>query len=356
MKELSLIETLSNAFGVSGYEDEVKDIIYKELENYELEIIKDNLGSIIFKSKGMEQDTKKILITAHIDEVGFITERITPDGLIKFLPIGGWFEQTLLSQRVIIKNNKGDKLNGMILSIPKHFLTDDKKHKPLGIADMFIDIGATSRAEVEDDFQITPGCPIVPDSTFTQLSENRFMGKALDDRLGVAILIQILKEFSELPHKYDIYGAFTVQEEVGARGATTVANLIKPDIALILEAAPSDDIPGIPSSPLQGVLGNGCQIRLYDPTMLVNPKLAKSIINIAEEENIEYQIAVRRSGGTDGKQIHISNYGVPTIVLGVPSRSIHSHNSIADINDYYSTLKLAINFINQINDDFIESL
>ncbi len=338
-KAISLLQELTEAHSISGHEDEVRAIFASELDDLG-PLATDKNGSIVC---ALQNDGPRILIAGHMDEVGFMVQNITIDGFIHFVTIGGWWSQVLLGQRVEIRTRSGEKVLGLIGSKPPHFLPPAIRNNPVEITSMFIDIGANSRREVIEDFQISLGDPIAPYSLFTALSkENHYMAKAFDNRVGMACAIQAGIELSAEDLENEIILAGSVQEEVGLRGARTLANFVKPDVAIVLEGPPADDTPGFNPLESQGKLGSGVQIRLYDPTAITNPRLAELTIEIAERANIPHQLTVRRSGGTDAGALHQSNQGIPTIVLGTPARYIHSHNSIIDLEDYLAMVQLTV--------------
>ena len=225
------------------------------------------------------------------------------------------------------------------------------------IDQMFIDVGATSRLEVEQEFGISLGDPIAPLSPFTPMQrEDWYMAKAFDNRVGMAGTIQAGKQLAGTLHSNKIILAGTVQEEVGLRGAKTAANFAKPDVAIILEGPPADDTPGFSRAESQGRLGGGVQIRLFDPSAIMNPRLADLAIRTAKEEGIPHQVTVRRSGGTDAGSFHLAGEGIPSVVLGVPARYIHSHNSIIDLNDYLHMVSLAVALARRLDDSTVKGL
>jgi endoglucanase len=292
-----------------------------------------------------------------MDEVGFLVQNITPDGFIQFLGIGGWWEHNLLSQRVEILTRGGEKVLGVVASRPPHFLPEAQRRQVMTIDQMFVDVGAESRRDVVENFGISLGDPIAPVSAFTAMGrEDLFMAKAFDNRVGMAGAIQTGQILAQSAHPNRLILCGTVQEEVGLRGAKTAANFAKPDVAVILEGPPADDTPGFARSDCQGRLGGGVQIRLFDPSAITNPRLARLAIETAREEGIPYQVTVRRSGGTDAGSFHVANEGVPSIVLGVPARYIHSHNAIIDLNDYLHMVALAIALVRRLDDETVEGL
>ena len=352
-KAISLLQELTDAHSVAGHEDEVRAIFVDELEDSG-ELSTDKNGSVFCEAGG---DGPRVLIAGHMDEVGFMVQNITPDGFIQFLALGGWWEHNLLAQRVVIRTRDGEKVLGLIGSKPPHFLPEAARKQVMSIDQMFIDIGARSRREVMEDFGVSPGDPIAPHSLFTPFGrDDLFMAKAFDNRAGMACTIQAGLELSRGPHPNHLIFCGTVQEEVGLRGAKTAANFIRPDVAIVLEGPPADDTPGFMRSESQGVLAGGVQIRLYDPTAIGNPRLARLAIDTAEQKGIPYQVTVRRGGGTDAGSFHLANDGIPTVVLGVPARYIHSHNSIIDINDYVAMLELTLALAKRLDTETVEGL
>ncbi len=352
-KALSLLQELTDAHSVSGHEDEVRAIFVDELSDIG-PLATDKNGSVICAHRN---EGPRVLIAGHMDEVGFIVQNITQDGFIQFVTIGGWWNQNLLCQRVQILNRQGEKIIGLIGTKPVHTLSASQRDQPVPVEIMFIDIGASSRREVEQDFHISLGDPIAPWSPFTPLTKaNLYMAKAFDNRVGMAGTIQAALALAETDHPNELVFAGSVQEEVGLRGARTLANFVKPDVAIVLEGPPADDTPGFNPSERQGKLGDGVQIRLYDPSAITNPRLARLAIDTAIENDIPHQLTVRRTGGTDAGALHQSNQGVPCVVLGVPARYIHSHNAIIDIEDYLAMVNLTIALAEKLDEGTVESL
>lgn len=352
-KALSLLQELTEAHAVSGHEDEVRAIFVDELENCG-ELSSDRNGSVFCETGG---DGPRVLVAGHMDEVGFMVQNITPDGFIQFLAIGGWWEHNLLSQRVEILTRSGEKVLGVVSSRPPHFLSAEQRKTVMSIEQMFIDVGAASRREAQEVFGISLGDPIAPDSKFTALArEDYFMAKAFDNRVGMAATIQAGQILSQSTHPNRLILCGTVQEEVGLRGAKTAAHYAKPDVAIILEGPPADDTPGFSRMDCQGCLGGGVQIRMFDPSAITHPRLARLVIDTAVEAGIPHQVTVRRSGGTDAGSFHLANDGVPSIVLGVPARYIHSHNAIIDVNDYLHMLSLTVALVRRLDEKTVEEL
>ena len=357
-KAAELLKELTEAHSVPGYEDEVRAIFADELENIGGTIGSDRQGSVYFERGLGENSGPRVMIAGHMDEVGFRIQHIRPDGYLKFVPVGGWWPHTLLSQRVEVLTKSGEKILGVISSTPPHFLSEDKRNRVMAIGDLFIDIGAANDHEAKQSFGISLGDPVAPATDFTPMQkENYYMAKAFDNRVGMACAIQAAQILvREAGHPNTLISAGTVQEEVGLRGAHSLANKVQPDVALILEGPPADDTPGFFPSESQDKLGGGVQIRLHDPSAIMNPRLADLAIETAEREGIPYQVTVRSSGGTDAGRFSMANQGIPCVVLGVPSRYIHSHNAIIDIEDYLCMVRLTVALVKRLDQEKVNEL
>lgn len=336
MKEL--LEKLSNAPGVSGFEDDVRDLIFKELEGQVDEINIDELGNLIAIKKG-EVDGKKIMLAAHMDEIGLMVRYIDEKGFIKFSKIGGINDQMLLNQEVYIQSSKGN-VQGVIGSKPPHKMKEAERKKILEYDNMFIDIGAPTREEAEERVRV--GDPVIIKQDFAELGNSLVKGKALDNRVGCAVLIEVLKQVES---KATIYGVGTVQEEVGLKGARTSAFRINPDMALALDVTISGDHPGIKEEEAPAKAGKGPAIILTDASgrgLITHPKVKELLISVAEEEEIPYQLEVSEGGTTDATAIHLTRQGIPTGVISPPSRYIHTPVSVVSLEDVENTVKLIL--------------
>ena len=351
-KSVELLEELTQADAIPGHEEEIREIFHSHLQGIG-DIQKDRLGSIYCTKSGSAANPR-ILLDSHMDEVGFIVQHVTAAGYVKFLTVGGWWAHTLLAQRVNIMTRQG-KATGVIGSTPPHLLSAGSRDKVLDIKDLYIDIGADSAEQAMEEYGVKPGCPIVPYDPFMPMrNPSLFSAKAFDNRVGVGLVIETLQQLGDHPNT--LIGTGSVQEEVGLRGARTVTAAVDPDVAIVLEGPPADDLPGSSSDTLQGRLGGGVQIRLYDPSMIANPRLTELTIETATAHQIPHQIAVRTSGGTDAGAIHQVGRGVPSIVLGVPARYVHSHVSIINIDDYRATLDLLLHLIPRLDSTAVDNL
>jgi len=347
LDRVAVLERLSCAFGVSGAEKEVM-VELEALLSGQYAIETDRMGNKIVKKPGIEA-APRILLVGHADEVGFMVHSITPQGYLAFVPIGSWIPASVLGMPVRILGKEG-YVDGLIGALPPHH---QKKGSPQGVPeleDMVMDIGAKDPKEVKETFGIYPGAMAAPMPLFTRMKNDRvLMGKAWDDRAGCALLVELLLTFSGKALPNTIWGAVTVQEEVGSRGARTVADHIRADMALVLEGAPADDYPGATRWNPQSAMGKGVQIRCFDPSMIGNQGLRDFLIDRAEKESIPYQVAVRRSGGTDAGVIHVSGIGIPTAVLAIPVRYAHNGLGMIDLDDYAAALRLLCSAVARID-------
>ena len=334
-----MLEKLSNAFGVSGADEEVKEIILREITPYceKIEILKD--GNIIAFKKGKKTPKKKIMLFAHTDEVGFIVKSITDDGYLKFEEVGGIDARILLSSRVVIGDKK---IPGIIGIKAVHMTSKEEREKTVKITDLYIDIGVDSKEEAEK--YVNKGDYIAFDSSYEKLSENRVKGKAFDNRAGVSILIELLKKDA----LYDFYASFNSLEEIGLKGAMTVARYAEPDIALILEGTTCSDVPGTPCENQSTVLGGGAALSVADGASCSSKELNEFIVNLAKENNIKLQVKRTGRGGNDAGAVQVSGVGVKTSVISVPVRYIHSPVSVMDLRDYESAFQIAECFVNSL--------
>lgn len=348
---LSLFQTLTELRGVAGNEHEVREFMREQLRPYSDEIIQDNLGSIFGVKKG-KTDGPTVMVAGHMDEVGFMVTSITDNGMIRFQPIGGWWSQVLLAQRVQVMTNNGP-IFGVIASIPPHLLDEATRNKPMDIKNMLIDIGADDKEDAIS-IGIKPGQAIVPICPFTPLAnKKKIMAKAWDNRYGCGLAIELLKELKDVDLPNTLYSGATVQEEVGLRGAQTAANMIKPDIFYALDASPANDTSGDKNQ--FGQLGKGALLRIYDRTMVTHRGMREFVLDTAESNNIAYQYFVS-PGGTDAGRVHVSNEGVPSAVIGICSRYIHTSSSIIHVDDYAAAKELLKKLVQATDNTMFQSM
>lgn len=349
---LQLFQTLTELPGAPGNERLVRQFMKQELQKYSDEIIQDHLGGIFGLRKSENADAPTVLVAGHMDEVAFMVKSITDNGMIRFQPLGGWSNQVLLAQRVNIYTEE-TVIPGVIASIPPHLLSEAEKNKPTEISNMLIDIGADSK---EDALKlgVRPGQSILPICPFTVMANSKkIMAKAWDNRYGCGLAIELLKELKDEKVVNHLYSGANVMEEVGLRGAQVSANLIKPDIFFALDASPANDITGDKTQ--FGQLGKGTLLRIFDRTMVTHRGLREFILDTAESNNIPYQYFVS-PGGTDAGRVHISNEGIPSAVIGICSRYIHSSASIIHIDDYVAAKEMLVTLVKTLDKSTFETI
>lgn len=335
LKELCLLD------GVSGNEGKVAEYIVNEIASY-AECYIDPLGNVIAHKKGTSTAKKRVLFDAHMDEVGLIITGIKDNGMLTFSCVGGINTEVLLAKRVKI----GD-IYGVICVKPIHMLSDDEKKKLPDKDSLLIDIGALSKDEAEKYVEI--GDVAVFDSDYIEFGDNKIKAKAIDDRLGCAILIDIIK--SDLP--FDAWFSFTVQEEVGLRGAKTASFSVDPDFAIAIEATTACDIIDTPENKSVCKLNEGAVVSFMDGSTLYEKQLFNAAISTAN--NIGKKIQVKRgtSGGNNAGAIHLAKSGVRTVSLSIPCRYLHSPECVIDKRDIESVRDIAVGLFEQMADDKI---
>lgn len=335
MEHLTLLANLSDAFGPPGGEAEVAAIMRRQLEDF-CEIQRDGLGSLVASKTGTAS-RPRLMLAAHLDEIGFMVQAVTASGYLRLLPLGGWDPGVLPGQRLWFKTDAGEDRLGVVASVPYHFRKENKKE--LKIEELLVDVGANNPEEVKA-LGLRLGTLAVPAGGLQILNGNRLLNKAWDDRVGVAAMIAVMQYFSSHPHPNTLVAVGTVQEEVGSRGATTAVELVRPDLAIVLEGPPADDYPGLVPDTPQGALGQGVQIRLADPTAIVPSAWARWVLELAASRGIPHQVAVRRTGATDARTIHLARGGIPTLVLGVPVRYAHGPAGLIAYQDFEALVAL----------------
>ena len=352
-ESIELIKKLSNANGISGFEDEVVEICKEEIKAY-CDTEEDSLRNLYFTAKQNTGNRPKVWLDAHTDEVGFIVQHLKKNGTIGFLPVGGWPLAAVPASKVRIKANHGKYISGIVPLKPPHFMSESERSKGLSIDKMVIDVGARSLDEVKNDFEISIAAPVVPD-VICEYDEKHdlFLGKAFDCRIGVAALIETLNQLKSEELAVDVIGTFTAQEEVGLRGAKAATESLHADVAIVFEGAPADDTL-YPEEQIQSGIKRGPMLRHFDVSMINNPRFMGHTINIAKELNIPFQEAVRSGGGTNGGAIHLSKNGIPTIVISIPVRHVHCHHGFVAYEDYAQGIELAKAVVKSLNTEIIE--
>jgi putative aminopeptidase FrvX len=331
-----LLERLCNATGPSGFEGEVREIIKEEIKNYVDEIKVDVMGNVIAHKKG---NGKKVLIDAHMDEVGFIITGYNEDGTLRFESLGGINGKVILSKVILIGK---DKIPGVIGFKPIHLQNSDERKKNVRASQCCIDVGLSSKEEAKKIISL--GEFAVFDMKYGEFGDGLVKGKAFDDRMGCAVAIEILKG----NYNCDLYVSFNVQEEVGERGAYVSAFNVNPDIGVALEGTICADMPNIPKNLSATEIGKGPALSIMDRTSIFNDEILKEIIKIAEEKNIPYQLRRAIAGGNDAGAILMSAEGAKVATVSVPCRYIHSSVSVASMEDYKNTVTLMMEWLKTV--------
>lgn len=347
---------VTQAHGVSGYESEISKVLKSYYEGYCDEIIYDNLGSIYAVKKSKTKNPVRVMVAAHMDEVGFRVGKINGDGTLKFsnVPSGIW-EQVVMTSRLTIKTQTGEHIPGVVNAIAPHRLTPELRAKPLPVNMMIVDVGCSSADEVKK-LGINIGDTVVLDGEFVELNGGkRLLSKAFDNRYGCLMTIEALKALKGVELPYDLYIGADVQEEVGCRGAQTAANMIKPDFAIILDCSPAMDTSGDASGSGDGLghLGQGVLNRFGDGSFIAFPQLLAWQREMCDKCNVPYQY-FSSTGGTDAGLIHKSNAGVLTLTHCICARNIHTSGSIIDLGDYDGAQKVLVAMLRALSAKQIE--
>lgn len=351
---IQLIREVSNANGASGFEDEVLKILRKYGEGFG-EFSEDSLRNLYLKRAGNHGNRPVVQLDAHTDEVSFMVQAIKPNGTLAFITLGGWVANNIPAHKVRVRNAEGNYIPGIIASKPPHFMSEAERNAPAEVANMVIDIGAVSREEAIRDFKIRIGEPVVPDVDFEYIEKKDLLiGKAFDCRLGCAAILGTMSALQSKELKVDVTAGFAVQEEVGTRGANVTCNTIRPDIAIVFEGCPADDT-FTEEYMTQTAIKKGPMLRHIDARMITNPRYQRYVLDLGHKLGIPVQESVRTGGSTNGAPIHLSNAGVPVVVVGLPVRYIHTHYGIAALSDVHNAVKLASAVIESLDAKIIKS-
>jgi putative aminopeptidase FrvX len=335
--EKDLLKKLSNAHGISGSEGNVFDIVRKELKDSVDEIHEDAMGNLIAVKRG---NKFKIMLAAHMDEIGLMVKFIDEKGFIRFITIGGWYPPTLYNQRVFLHGTRG-KVPGVIGGKPPHKMDEEERKKGIKTDDLFIDVGAVSAEDVSG-LGIEIGTPITIDRDLMELANGRLTGKAFDNRAGVVLLIRTLQEVKS---PFTILGVFTVQEEVGLKGAKTSAFSLSPDCAIATDVTIPGDHPGIEKKDAALEMGKGPSITIADASgrgLIAHPAMIRWLKDAAAASDTQVQMEVGSGGTTDGTAIHLERGGIPTTTLSIPARYIHSPVEVLDTADLEAGVRLLV--------------
>lgn len=348
----ALLQSLADAPGPSGYEEEVRAIMVRELKPFATHLSYDGLGSVIAQNGA---SGPRIMLDAHMDELGGIVRRITPEGFLSMQMVGGWLDQALVGQRWVIIGSKG-AVHAVTGIRDIHVLPSEDRSKVFPRDGIFLDVGAASREEVAA-MGIEPGDPVAPDAPFAVLNgTQRYLGKAWDDRVGCAVVLEVMRRLAAQGHPNTLLVAATTQEETGLRGAHTAADAVRPDIGIAIEGGVAGDVPGARPEETQARLGAGPGVFLYDFDEQPNRRLVGLVKETAKAEKIPLQFDLVSGYGDDSSAIQASNGGVPTVNIVVPVRYTHAHNGIMDRGDFDRTVDLVVALIKRLDAGTVKRL
>jgi putative aminopeptidase FrvX len=347
MKLVEALEKLSNANGVTGREDEVRELMKQYLKPYVDEVREDKLGNLIAFKKG-NKDAPTVMLAAHMDEVGLMIKNIKKKGFLQFAKVGGIDDRVLLAQKVIVHTDKGP-LTGVVGSKPPHIQTEEERKKVVDADRLFIDVGAKDKNEAEK-MGVQVGDVVSFDTKFARLGTDVVLGKALDDRVGCAMMVETLKRLQKVD--CNVYAVGTIQEEVGLRGATIAAFQVAPDVCIVLETTVAGDMPGVEEGKAPAKMGEGPVVTVADAGLIAHPKVLRLLIDSAKENKISYQLETGISGSTDAARISLSREGVPSGVISLATRYIHSPAAILNLDDVEKTVKVAVAAIENVSKYF----
>jgi len=341
------LEKLSNACGVSGREEEVRNLMMQLMKPYADEIIVDKLENVIAIKKG-KKNTPKVMLAAHMDEVGLMVKTITKEGFLQFAKMGGIDDRILPAQKVTVLTKKGP-LIGIIGSKPPHIQKEEERKKVLPYDELFIDIGAENREDA-NTMGANIGDPVAFDVKYRKINKDTVIGKAFDDRAGCAAMIETLKQLGETDCTICAVG--TVQEEVGLRGAATAAFGVDPDVAIALDVTVAGDVPGVREFDTSVKMGKGPTLTVSDSGLITHPKVFRWLLEAAEENKIPFQIETGLMGSTDAARISLTRQGVPSGTVSIGTRYIHSPVSMLSLKDVENSAKLTTAAIQKIKKYF----
>lgn len=354
MLDIARLQRICDASGISGFEDEVLKTIKDEYHGSGT-FREDSLRNLYLAPLHNSDDQPTVLLDAHADEVGFMVKCIRDDGMLEFIPIGGWVASNVPAHMVRVRTKDGAYIPGIIGSKPPHYQSEQERKNPPDISGMYIDIGSASKEETLARFKVGVGSPVVPEAMCTFNAETKMLfGKAFDCRLGCSSILDTIENLEGSKLQVNIVAGFASQEEVGCRGAILTARSVQPSVAICFEGSPADDT-FLPKYQQQTIVGKGPMLRHFDSKMITNPRFQEFALDVARKEGIPVQEGVRNGGATNASALHLSGEGIPTIVLGIPVRYAHTHWGVANAKDVEATIKLASAIIKALDASVIAS-
>ncbi|NIO38507.1 M42 family peptidase [Candidatus Bathyarchaeota archaeon] len=340
---IKTLEKLSDACGVTGREEEVRDLMKKFLKSCVDEVREDKLGNVIGIKKG-KRKAPNVMLAAHMDEIGLLVKTISKEGFLQFVKMGGIDDRILIAQNVVVYTEKG-QLPGVIGSKPPHIQKEEERKKTIEHDKLFIDVGAVNQEDAVR-MGVKIGDPVGFDVKFFRVGKDIVAGKAFDDRIGCAVMVEAMKRLKN--RTCTVYAVGTVQEEVGLRGATTAAFEIHPDVGIALDVTVAGDVPGVKPVEAPIKMRKGPSITVADRGLITHPKVLRLLVEAAKEKKIPYQLETGLPGSTDAARISLAREGVPSGVISTPTRYIHSPCAMLSLNDAENSVKLTIAAIQKI--------
>ena len=355
--DMQMFGRISDAFGPSGFEEEVIRTIAGYCGKFEVK--NDAMNNLYVQMPGKQEEKPVVQLDAHTDECGFMVQTIHDNGCLGIIMLGGFVLTNVPAHTVVIRTRSGKKIRGITTSKPVHFMNEkERASQSLDIETIYVDIGATSRKEAEEVFGVSVGDPMMPDVQFAYDEEHEIcLGKAFDNRAGCACIVDTMNRlYGERENlAVNVVGAFASQEEVGTRGAAVTAQVVKPDMAIVFEGSPSDDF-YFSATQAQCRMKGGVQIRRLDKSYISNPAFMEYAIELAGKYGIPYQETVRRGGSTNAGKISLTNKAVPVLVLGVPRRYVHTHYNFCAKADLEAAVDLAVQVIREMDEERIRHI
>jgi putative aminopeptidase FrvX len=343
MKLVEILEKLSNANGVTGREDDVRNLMKKYLKPYVDEVKEDRLGNLITFKKG-NRDAPTVMLAAHMDEVGLMVKNIKKKGFLQFAKIGGIDDRILLAQKVIVHTDKGP-LVGVVGSKPVHIQNEAERKKVIEADKLFVDVGAKDKEEAEK-MGVQVGDVVSFDITFARLTDGVVLGKAFDNRAGCAIMVEAMRRLQNVD--CNVYAVGTIQEEVGLRGATIAAFQVEPDMGIALDTTVAGDTPGVGEGEAPAKMGEGPVLTVADAGLIAHPRVLRLLVDSAKQNSIPYQLETGIRGATDAARIALSREGVPSGVVSIATRYIHSPSAILNLDDVEKAVELVVAAVGNI--------
>ncbi|MGY3765582.1 glutamyl aminopeptidase [Vagococcus vulneris] len=346
------IKQLTEIQSVSGNEDNMRQLMAKEMTPLVDRVEYDGLGGVFGVKKSKEEDAPRIMLASHMDEVGFMVSQILDNGLFRVVPLGGWNPYVVSAQRFTVQTKKGD-FPAVSSSIPPHLLRGTAGQKALDISEVLFDAGFESKAEAES-YGLRPGDTVVPDvETIKTANGKRIISKAWDNRYGCTLVLDVLETLKGQNLPNTLIAGANVQEEVGLRGARVSTNKFKPDLFFAVDCSPANDLDG--KKDANGRLDGGFLLRIYDPGMIMLRRMREFILETAEDNNIPYQYFVSK-GGTDAGAAHLANDGIPSAVIGVPGRYIHTHQTMFSVKDYEAAKAMVLKLLTSLDKKTVDTI